>query len=520
MARFGELVDVFRATVPLGAPMGELPPARNFIDTLVFAKLSVLGMPPSGLCDDATFLRRVTLDLAGRLPTLAETEAFSADASADKRDALIDRLLASEDYADFFANTWTALLRNKRKEPPTARGTVAFHDWVRGHIQQGTPYAEWVRELITASGSITANPATAWYRAVSKPQEQLQDVARLFGGVRLECAQCHHHPFEKWSQQDYYGFAAFFSTLERKKTDEPFEEIVFHKTKDATAENIRTHLPVRPTLLGGQQPALTPETDPREPLADWLTAPENPFFAKVLANRYWKHFFGRALVEPEDDLRATNPATNPALLDALAKHFTESGTDLRALCRVICQSRTYQLSAEPNQFNAGDRQNFSRFQPRRISAEVLLDAVDQVVGVPTKFPGMPAGTRAVQLPDDSFNAGNYFLTVFGRPDNASACECERVSDGSLAQRLHLLNAQTIQEKLINPAGLPAQLAADTAPVGEKLRKVYLAALGRAPRDEEVQAANDFLARKPGQEKAGWEDLVWAVVNTKEFLFNH
>jgi len=520
MARFGEFVDVFRAMIPLGAPVGELPPARNFIDTLVFEKLRALGMPPSAVCDDATFLRRITLDLAGRLPTVAEHAAFTADSSATKRDAVIDRLLASEDYADYFANKWTALLRNKRKEPPTARGTFAFHEWVRGHLARGTPYAQWVRELITASGSIGANPATAWYRAVQKPQDQLQDVARLFGGVRLECAQCHHHPLEKWSQQDYYGFAAFFSTLERKKTEEPFEEIIFHKTKEATAQNIRTGQPVKPTLLGGQPLTLAPETDPREPLAEWLTAPENPFFAKVLANRYWKHFFGRALLEPEDDLRVTNPATNPALLDALAQHFTESGTDFRALCRTICCSTTYQLSAEPNAHNAGDRQNFSRFQPRRIAAEVLLDAVDQVTGVPTKFPSLPAGTRAVQLPDDSFNASNYFLTVFGRPDNASACECERVSDGSLAQRLHLLNAKTIQEKLAHPDGLPARLAKDTAPVPERLHNLYMTALSRAPRDEEVKAANEFLTRKAGKEKEAWEDLVWAVVNTKEFLFNH
>lgn len=520
MARFGEHVDVFRAIVPLGAPVGELPPARNFVDTLVFEKLRTLGLPPSAGCDDATFLRRVTLDLAGRLPTPSEVDAFTNDADLNKRDRAIDRLLASEEYADFFANKWTALLRNKRKDAPTARGTVAFHAWIRGHLQQGTPYTQWVRELVTASGSITANPATAWFRAVQKPQDQLQDIAQLFGGVRLQCAQCHHHPFEKWSQQDYYGFAAFFSTLERKKSDEPFEEILFHKTREASAENVRTRLPVRPTVLGGQPLALPPEIDPREPLAAWLTSKENPFFAKVLVNRYWKHFFGRGLVEPEDDLRVTNPPTNPALIEALAKHFLDSGTDFRALCRTICQSRTYQLSAEPNAHNATDRQNFSRFYPRRLPAEVLLDSLDQVTGVPSKFAGLPSGTRAVQLPDDSFNAGNYFLTVFGRPDNASACECERVSEGSLAQRLHLLNAKTIQEKLAHADALPAKLVKDTAPVTERLRAIYLSALTRAPNDQEIKAGTEFLAGKPGKEKEAWEDVVWAVLNTKEFLFNH
>jgi hypothetical protein len=520
MARFGEHVGVFRATIPLGAPIGERPPARNFVDTLVFDKLQILGLPASPVCDDGTYLRRVTLDLAGRLPTAEEAEAFFRDADPNKRDAAIDRLLASDDYADYFANTWSALLRNKRKEAPTARGTVGFHAWLREQLRRGTPYAEWVRELITASGNITANPAVAWYRSVQKPQEQLQDVAQLFAGVRLQCAQCHHHPFEKWSQQDYYGFAAFFSTLARKKSEEPFEEIVFHQTREAGAENIRTHQTVRPTVLGGQPMALPAETDPRGPLADWLTSAQNPFFARVLANRYWKHFFGRALVEPEDDLRATNPATNPPLLDALAKHFVEHGTDLRALCRVICQSRSYQLSAEPNAHNGSDRQNFSRFYPRRLPAEVLLDAVDAVTAVPTKFPNLPIGTRAVQLPDDSFNSSSYFLAVFGRPDNASACECERVSDGSLAQRLHLLNAKTIQEKLANAEGLAAKLAKQTAPPAEKLRSVTMAAFSRAPTDEEVKTAEEFLGRKPDKEQAVWEDILWAVVNTKEFLFNH
>jgi hypothetical protein len=520
MARFGEHVDVFRAIIPLGAPVGELPPARNFVDTHVFEKLRTLGLPPSAECDDLTFLRRVTLDLAGRLPTREEAESLAHDTAATKRDRVIDRLLASEEYADFFANKWTALLRNKRKDAPTARGTVAFHSWVRGHLQQGTPYTQWVRELVTASGSITANPATAWFRAVQKPQDQLQDIAQLFGGVRLQCAQCHHHPFEKWSQQDYYGFAAFFSTLERKKSEEPFEEILFHKTREASAENVRTRQPVRPTVLGGEPLSVPPEVDPREPLAAWLTSKENPFFAKVLVNRYWKHFFGRGLVEPEDDLRVTNPPTNPALLDALAAHFIESGTDLRAVCRTICQSRTYQLSAEPNAHNTADRQNFSRFYPRRLPAEVLLDALDQVTGVPSKFAGLPQGTRAVQLPDDSFNAANYFLTVFGRPDNASACECERVSEGSLAQRLHLLNAKTIQEKLAHADGLPAKLAKDTAPVSERLRAVYLAAVARAPNEEEIKTGTAYLAGKAEKEKEAWEDIVWAVLNTKEFLFNH
>jgi hypothetical protein len=296
--------------------------------------------------------------------------------------------------------------------------------------------------------------------------------------------------------------------------------VLFHQTREAVAENIRTHQPVRATPLGGAALSLPPQTDPRGALAEWLTAGDNPFFTRVAANRYWKHFFGRGLVEPEDDMRVTNPPSNPELLDALAADFAKTGTDLRALCRVICQSRAYQLSAETNRLNEGDRQNFSRFFPRRISAEVLLDAVDMVTAVPTKFAGVPLGTRAVQLPDDSYNAAHYFLTVFGRPDNASACECERVSDGSLAQRLHLLNAKAIQEKLANPAGTAAQLAKETAPPAEKLRTLYLTAFSREPRPEEIARGLDFLSRRSDGEPQAWEDIVWALINTKEFLFNH
>jgi len=520
MARFGANVGVFRAIIPLGPAPADYPVERNFIDKFVFAKLRTLGLPASSLCDDATFLRRVTLDLAGRLPTREEAETFLHANAPDKRDQVIERLIASEDYADNFANKWAALLRNKRKEPPTARGTFSFHAWIREQLRHGTPYAEWVSALLTATGSVNTNPAVTWYRAVAKPQDELQDVAQLFAGVRLQCAQCHHHPFEKWSQQDYYGFAAFFSTLGRKRGDEPFEELVFHQAREAVAENIRTHQPVRPTPLGGTPLSLSAQTDPRGALAQWLTAPENPFFARVAVNRYWKHFFGRGLVEPEDDMRVTNPSSNPELLDALAAHFAQNGTDLRALCRTICQSTAYQLSAEANGANGVDRQNFSRFFPRRIAAEALLDAVDAVTAVPTKFPGVPLGTRAIQLPDDSFNASQYFLTVFGRPDNASACECERVSDGSLAQRLHLLNAKGIQEKLANPAGSAAQFARETAPPSEKVRTLYLTAFSREPRPEELSSALDFLSRRSDADPQAWEDIVWAVINTKEFLFNH
>lgn len=518
MVRYQEHVGVFRMTIPLGAPAGEFPPERNFIDTHVFAKLRTLGLPVSPLSDDPTFLRRVTLDLAGRLPTAAEAAGFLADSSADKRTAAIDRLLATTDYAEYFAGKWASLLRNKREGAP-AQVTYAFHGWLRDHLNRNTPYDQMVSELVSATGSASSNPPAAWYRAVTKPQDQMQDIAQVFAGQRLQCAQCHHHPYEKWSQQDYYGFMAFFSTIGRKPADEPGEEAVFHQWREASVENPKTRQPVKPTPLGGQTLVLEPQDDPRPALAAWLTAPENPFFARMLANRYWKHFFQRALVEPEDDLRMTNPASNPALIDGLADAFIKSGYDLKAMVRMICLSSAYQLTSEPNEHNASDRQNYSRFFPRRLPAEVLLDAIDTVTGVPTKFPSQPSGSRAVALPDDAFNATSYFLTVFGRPDNASACECERSQDSSLAQSLHLLNSKGVQEKLTHGEGRAAMLARGEQPMEARLGQLFLTAYGRPPTPAETTQAQEYLAARQGS-VAAWEDLIWALINSKEFLFNH
>jgi len=518
MVRFMELVGVFRGTIPLGAPLGEFPPVKNVVDEHVFAKLRTLGLPPSGLCDDATFLRRVTVDITGRIPKPEEVAAFAADASADKRAAAIERLLASPQYAEYFASKWASLLRNKRGDRP-AYGTHAFHEWIRDMLNRNRPYSEMVAEVVSASGSISTSPPVAWYRTVRQPQDQLQDIAQVFCGQRLQCAQCHHHPYEKWSQNDYYGFAAFFSTVGRKASDQPAEEAVFHEWKEASAANPRTGQPQKPKPLGGETLKLEPQDDPRQPLAAWLTSAENPFFAKMFVNRYWKHFFSRALVEPEDDMRVTNPPVNPALLDALAVEFTKSGFDMKAFVRLVCNSSTYQLSSLPNEHNASDRQNFSRFFPRRLQAEVLLDAIDAVTGLATRFPGQPMERRAVGLPDDSFNGASYFLTVFGRPENSSACECERTQDSSLAQSLHLLNSKGLQEKLMAETSRAAQMAKDARPAGERVRQLFVTAYGREPEPDEVKKAEEYLAKKNG-EKAAWEDMVWALLNTKEFLFNH
>jgi Protein of unknown function (DUF1553)/Protein of unknown function (DUF1549) len=531
MVRYQGKVTVYRASIPLGAPVENLPAARNFIDELVFAKLKQIGMPPSPICDDATFLRRVTLDITGRLPTIEESKAFAASKDANKRDGVIEALLGSADYADFFANKWAALLRNKREDKRDITANFAFYSWVRDGFLSNKPYDQMVRELLAATGDVLENPAVAWYKRVKEPQQQLEDVAQLFLGTRMQCAQCHHHPFEKWSQQDYYGLAAFFSQVGRKPTAIKGEEIIYHKRGVASSVNKRTKLAVKPTSLGDAALDIPADDDPRLKLADWMSNKANPFFAKSLVNRYWKHFFNRGLVEPEDDMRETNPPSNPELLDALAKNFVSSGYDLKSVIRAIVQSHTYQLSAIPNEHNAVDRQNFSRYYPKRLPAEALFDAVNQLTGARSSFAGLPAGTRAVALPDNSYNAGSYFLTVFGRPEGSSACECERTQEASLAQSLHLLNAQDIQQKLTANDGRAAAMTKAEKPEPEKLRELYMTAFSRDPRADEVKLAETHLAKprvdaegKPLDSQAakrqGYEDILWAIINTKEFLFNH
>ncbi|MFM8470449.1 MAG: DUF1549 and DUF1553 domain-containing protein [Limisphaerales bacterium] len=531
MVRYQDRAAVCKISVPLGAPVKHLPPEKNFIDRLVFANLKQLGIPPSPLCDDATFLRRVSLDIAGRLPTAAEAEAFLASKEPAKRDQLVDALLTSPDYADFFAGKWTALLKNRRDDTKDIASNFAFHSWVRDSLLANKPYDRLVRELLAATGTIADNPPVAWYKRVKQPTEQLEDVAQLFLGVRMQCAQCHHHPFERWSQHDYYSMAAFFSQIGRKPTATAGEDVIFHKRGMAQTENKKTKQPVKPAGLGAPTLDIAPDDDPRLQLADWMGNKNNPFFAKSLVNRYWKHFFRRGLIEPEDDIRDTNPPSNPELLDALAKHFVESGYDLKAVVRVIAQSSAYQLSAIPNQHNGVDTQNFSRFYPRRMQAEVLLDAVDQFTGAKTDFADLPAGTRAIALPDNSYNRSSPFLKVFGRPESASVCECERASAPSLSQSLHLMNAADVKAKLATSGGRAERLAKDAKPEPQKIRELYLAAFAREPQSHEQAVAEEYLAR-PREDAAGkplppdqakrlaYEDVLWALINTKEFLYNH
>jgi hypothetical protein len=531
MVRFGGKVSVCSVSVPLGAPVASMPPVKNFIDQHVFANLKQIGIPPSPLCDDSTFLRRVSLDIGGRLPTLEETKAFMADKAPDKRDRAVEALLNSPDYADFFANKWTALLKNQRTDAADITANFAFHAWMRDSLLANTPYDQIVRQILASTGTIISNPPVAWYKRVKEATTQVEDVAQLFLGVRMQCAQCHHHPFERWTQGEYYQLAAFFSQIGRKPTAVAGEDLIFHKRGLAQTEHRKTRVMLKPAGLGEPPLEIAPDDDPRLALVDWMSQKNNPFFAKALVNRYWKHFFKRGLIEPEDDLRDTNPPTNPELLDALAKNFIENSYDLKSLVRVITQSHAYQLSAIPNEHNAVDRQAYSHYYPKRMTAEVLLDSIDMVTASKTDFADLPPGTRAISLPDNSYTRASPFLKVFGRPDNTSVCECERVSSASLAQSLHLMNAADVKAKLTAANGRAELLSKAEMSEPKRIRELYLAAFSREPTADEVRIAETHLlkprtdaAGKPldsqRAKRNGYEDLLWALMNTKEFLFNH
>lgn len=527
MARYQGKVAVYRASIPLGTAIERWPEEKNALDRAVFAKLRALGIPPSESCDDATFLRRVTLDIAGRLPTLEEVRS----SRGLPRSEIIDRLLESDDYAYHFASKWSAILRNRHAGEDTRYGAFTFHDWLVESFRSNKPYSQLVRELLTASGSPQVDPAVIWYRQVNNTESRIEDAAQLFLGQRLQCARCHHHPYEKWGQQDYYQMAAFFSKVERRDGLSPQEPRFLSRMGDVSAKHPKSGQPLPASGLDAPALQLPSDADPRSSFADWMTEKGNPFFAKSVANRYWKHFFGRGLVEPEDDLRITNPPSNPELMDALANELIQSNFDLKHLIRTICNSSTYQLSESANAENLRDSNCYSRYYPKRLSAELLLDAIDDVTGGRSAFDGMPVGTRAIQLPDTSFQS--YFLTVFGRPDSATSCECERTTASNLAQSLHLMNSKEMHAKLSvagnrltawseipppNDAKSPAELIRERAITN--VSELYMLALSREPTPSEQTVALEYLLGRQDRLREAYEDLTWSVLNSKEFLFNH
>ena len=518
MASYMGAVGVFRAVIPQPDSGTAFPqrPQFNFIDGLVDARLKQLNIHPSGLCTDADFLRRAHLDIVGTLPTVEESRVFlkdGSDGSKDKRARLVDSLLKRPEYADYQALKWADLLRVDRLALGH-KSAYSYYRWIHESFEQNRPMDEFTRGVIAASGRLSKNPAGNLYKVVKKPGDVAAALSQVFLGVRIECAQCHHHPFDRWAQSDYYGMQAFFTQVSFKTAG---KDQLLLATKKTATKHPRSGEFVQAHALLQNSPEETPEGDRRALFADWLTRTDNQWFARNIANRTWAHFTGRGLVEPVDDVRLTNPPTNPELLDALAEHFVESGFDLHELIRVITASRTYQLSTEPNEFNLRDEQNYSRGLLKRLDAEVRFDMICQVTGIPEKFDGVPAGPRAIQLWDSQVK--HYFLTLFGRPVRASACECERVDSASVSQVLHVLNSPQIHAKLEDDGGTLAKLA-KSEPDPEKIaEELYLLTYSRLPTAKERSTIVAYLQKSPNRRKAV-EDVVWSLINTVEFLFNH
>jgi len=526
MARYMEKFAVCNILIPLP---GHVPaevyaklPRHNFVDELVWDKLQRLGITPSEPCDDATFLRRAYLDVIGRLPTPAETRTFLADAASDRKASVVDRLLNRPEYADYQANKWADLLRPNPYRVGT-KSVLSLDGFLRESFRRNKPYDQFVRELLTAQGSTFQNGAAVLFRDRRDPDELTTMVSQIFLGVRLECAKCHHHPFEIWSQDDFYSFAAFFARIGRKGQglSPPIsggEEVIF-----TGANGVVKHpgngkeMSARPLFELARTASAEDETrDPREVLADWVLADDNPFFTRVIVNRVWADLMGRGLVEPVDDLRASNPPSNAPLLDALADNFRKQGYDLKKLTRTIMTSHVYALSSLPGERNAGDLRNYSRHYRQRLRAEVLLDAVSDITGLPETFSAAPPGTRAMEL--WTVRMQSIFLDSFGRPDPNQDPPCERTSDTSVVQALHLMNSPRLHQKVTSDAGIAAKLAASTKSPREIVDELYLLVYCRYPSATERPTAEGLF--EGVSRRQAIEDLLWALLNTPEFVFKN
>jgi hypothetical protein len=495
-------------------------PQNNFIDQHVDAKLKKLRIQASALTTDAEFLRRVCLDLIGLPPTPQEIRAFLADPTENrvKRSRWIDQLLNRPEFVDHWAVKWGDLFRNNRNLVGD-KGVWAFQEWIRKSIAENKPYDQWVREMLTAKGSTFENPAANFFRVTKEPKVAMETTTQLFLGVRMVCTQCHDHPFEQWTQNQYYQMTAFFSSIGVKEGLDSQEEIVYEKRADTEVKHPKDGRIVAAKYLFpvGKPEQIDQNGDRREALVRWLTSKNNPYFAKSVANRIWSYFFGRGIIDPVDDIRASNPPSNEPLLAALTKDLTDHNFDLKHLIRTIVNSRTYQLSFRTNQWNKDDEVNFSHAQPRRLPAETLFDTLALATGTEFRFKELPRGLRAAQFPDSAVMMGG-FLDQFGRPPRQSACECERRGDVSLIQALSLLNGSTVADAIADPEGRVAKLVMDKTPDKKLVEELYLAALSRPPQAKEFEMGLNYLASSPNRaEKA--QDLMWALINSNAFLFN-
>ena len=487
---------------------------HNYIDTLVHNKLKKLRIQPSDVCTDAQFIRRVTLDICGLAPTAEEIKAFETDPAPDKRARLVDSLLERKEFVEQWVMKWSELLTIRSSQRVSYKSALLYFKWLEEQISNEVPIDEMVVNLLSARGGTFSEPATNFYEAEQDTLKLTENVAQVFLGMRIQCAQCHNHPFDRWTMDDYYSFASFFAQVGRKQAEDPRERIVFNR-RGGEINHPVTGKPLPPKFLGGQIPE-TRGQDRRAIVAQWIASADNPFFAKNLSNIVWSHFFGRGIVHPVDDVRISNPASNQELLDELARKLVEYDYDFKKIVRDICNSRTYQLSTATNATNETDLTNFSHANLRRIRAEVLLDVISQVTETKDKFAGLPLGAKAVQIADG--NTSNYFLNTFGRAQRLSVCSCEVKTEPNLSQALHLLNGQTVQGK-IRQGGVVKQLLAshpENAPVIENL---YLRVLGRGPTESELAQLLALVADDPNRQQV-FEDLFWALLNSREFVFNH
>lgn len=514
LVRYLGHVTVCRITIPQPNLQFDRPQENNFVDRLVWDKLERLGIAPSDLADDATFMRRVYLDTIGTLPTSAETRQFLSNSDVGKRSQLIDVLLEREEYVDYNTMRWLDILRaDQLKISP--QGTVAVQRWLQRHFAENRPVDQLATELLTVQGNTSAEGPGSFYKILNEPDDAARAISQLLLGVRIECAQCHHHPSERWTQADYVGLAGFFTGLKLKKLPNGEQALVSLGGKDLP--HPRDGELVTARALGAEPANFSNVTDRRRVLADWMTADENPFFAKAISNRLWSHYFGRGLVEPIDDMRETNPATNEPLLQALADHLRETGYDVKAFTRTMLNSRVYQLSSATNESNVRDLQNFSHAAYKTLPAEVLLDAICQSTGVNEKYNGWPDGYRAIQIWDNRMPS--YFFRIFGRPVRATVCECERSSQPSISQAMHLLNSPEIAEKIGNRHGTARRLA-ESIPPDEIIDELYLNTLSRFPTEAERVLMSQAFEESGTNKRAATEDILWALLNSKEFVFNH
>ncbi len=491
------------------------PPENNFVDHHVFKKLEQLQILPSELCTDEEYVRRVYLDLIGLLPQPAETAAFLADADAQKRAKLVDTLLDRSEFAEFWALKWGDLLRI-RNVKVSPGGVHKFNRWLVAAFRDNMPYDQFSRQLLTAEGSTFVNPPANYFRTSTETNDCTETTSQLFLGIRIQCAKCHNHPFERWSQDNYYGIGAFFNRVQRKPGINPDEQVIW-VARSGEVTQPRTGKQMQPWLPLSGSADLAGEDDRRGTFVDWLVKPENPFFARVEVNRIWGHLLGRGIVEPVDDFRDSNPPASATLLSALADDFAKNGYDRRRVIRTILGSRTYQLSSRKNEFNATDTKYFSHATTRLLAAEQLLDAICQVTGVSEKFAGLPSGTRATQLPSPDVDSD--FLKVFGQPARETACACERSTDSNLSQALQMINGPLVHAKVRDEKNRLRVLVSASKSNEEVIGELYLAALCRKPSDPEMAAATKHIANA-GDRMRGLEDVCWALLNANEFLFQH